>query len=202
MRLLVDTDAFCRLAASGLLEEAAALFGVRIHECGRLPALPHMLRRGRLREAFGESVCDVLTSIANVMPSCGPPSAYWLDRLAALESVDPGEALLLATAAEAGLPVVINDKRALRALRQADGLPAALSGRVVVLEAILIALCDRFGAAAVRRRLSPVIAADRMVQVCFSPDNTDPEAALLSYYQHLSSEVTRGPERGQQEFDL
>ena len=45
MRLLIDSDAFCKLAASGLLSDAAALFN---GECGRLPALPHMLRRGQL----------------------------------------------------------------------------------------------------------------------------------------------------------
>lgn len=189
MRLLVDTDAFCRLAASGLLGAAADLFGASVGECGRLPALPHMLRRGKLREEIGASICDDLVGLANDMKPCGSPGAAWLDRLTGVESIDPGEAILLATAAEAELPVVMNDKRALRALRSVEGFLTPLSGRVVVLEAILIALCRRLGVAEVRHRIQPIAAMDRMVQVCFSPENSDPVAALQSYYEHLSGEV-------------
>jgi hypothetical protein len=106
-----------------------------------------------------------------------------------VESIDPGEALLLATAAEIGVPVLTNDKRALLALRSIEGFAAALSGRIVVLEAILIALCDRLGVEEVRRRIQPMISADQMVHVCFSAENLDPKVALLAYYEHVSAEV-------------
>lgn len=46
MNLLVDTDAFCKLGAAGLIEGATGVFGARLPDCGRPPALPHMLRRG------------------------------------------------------------------------------------------------------------------------------------------------------------
>jgi len=53
MRLLVDSDAFCKLAASDLLSDAAMLFDAELPDCGRLPALPYMLRRGGLpRDEF------------------------------------------------------------------------------------------------------------------------------------------------------
>jgi hypothetical protein len=81
------------------------------------------------------------------------------------------------------------DKRALLALRSIEGFPAALSGRIVVLEAILIALCDRLGVEELRRRLQPMMSADQMVQVCFSAENPDPKVALLSYYEHVSADV-------------
>lgn len=148
-----------------------------------------MLRRGRLREALGAPIADFLAPLANRMPSCRSPSAAWLDRLARVESIDPGEALLLATAAEIGVPVITNDKRALLAVRSIEGFPSALSGQIVVLEAILIALCDRLGVEELRRRIQPTMPADKMVQVCFSAENPDPRAALLSYYERLSADV-------------
>ena len=48
-RLLVDTDAYCKLGVAELLVDAVAVLGVAVDECGRLAALPFMLRRGRLR---------------------------------------------------------------------------------------------------------------------------------------------------------
>jgi hypothetical protein len=97
--------------------------------------------------------------------------------------------LLLATAAEIGVPVLTNDKRALLAVRSIEGFPEALSGRIVVLEAVLIALCERLGVGEVRRRLQPVVSTDQMIRVCFSAENPEPLAALTSYYRHLSAEV-------------
>ncbi len=68
MRLLVDTDAFCKLAVGGVLHDAIALLGADLSECGRLPALPHMLRRGGLRKKFGPKACDALLPVANEVP--------------------------------------------------------------------------------------------------------------------------------------
>ena len=51
---MIDTDAFCKLGTADLLTDAIGVLGVDIGECGRLAALPYMLRRGRLRRAFGD----------------------------------------------------------------------------------------------------------------------------------------------------
>lgn len=106
MRLLVDTDAFCKLAVGSVLRDAVELLGASLRECGRLPALPHMLRKGRLREMFGPQACDALLPVADAVPVVIRSSNAWLDRLAPIQDIDPGEAQIFAAAAELGLVVV------------------------------------------------------------------------------------------------
>lgn len=189
MRVLLDTDAFCKLGVGGVLRDAVSLLGADLSECGRLPALPYMLRRGRFRKVFGGDACDALIPVANAVPAVIQPSDAWLDRLTPIQAIDPGETQIYAAAAEKALILVSGDKRALRALKDVDGFPDALAGRIVVLEAILIALCDRLGPGEVRRRIQALAASDTMVQVCFSTGNSQPKDALLSYYRYLAAEL-------------
>lgn len=187
MKLLVDTDAFCKLQVAGLLDAAADLLVGGLGHCGRLQALPHMLRRGKLREHYGAAVCDALIPVATAMAVVPEPSDLWLDKLTPVPEIDAGEALIFAAASEKGFLVVTDDKRALRALKDLEGFAPALAGRLVVLEALLIALCDRLGVEEVRRRILPLAATDMTVQVCFSSGNPEPKEALLSY---LRSQMT------------
>lgn len=189
MKLLVDTDVFCKLGIAGLLEDTASIFDANLQECGRLPALPFMLRRGRLRKVFGEPACDVLISVADSMPEVPQPSVTWLEKLTAIETIDPGEVQLFAIAGESGLLFWSGDKRALRALKGVEDFIPALAGHVVVLEAIMLALCDRFGHEEIRQRIAPLALVDRIVEVCFSNGNPDPYNALLSYYEALANEL-------------
>ncbi len=189
MKLLVDTDAFCRLGVAGFLQDAARLLGANLQEWGRLPALPYMLRKGGLRKLFGAPACDLLIPVADAMPVVLEPSVTWLEKLTPIDAIDPGEAQVFAAGAEFGLIVVSGDKRALRAMTDVEGLADALSGRIVMMEAILLALCDQLGTEEVRRRITPLAASDKMVQVCFSTGNPDPREALLSYYKSLEADV-------------
>jgi hypothetical protein len=69
MRLLSDTDAFCKLSAIGLFRDAAKVLGGEPGEVARLPALPHMLRRSRgLRKQLGDTLADSLVSLAEAQP--------------------------------------------------------------------------------------------------------------------------------------
>ena len=120
MRLLVDSDAFCKLGASDLLREAAACLDAKLQECGRLPALPYMLRRGGLRRTYGTAVCERLIPLAESMPPVQQAPNPWLDQLVPIPAIDPGEAILLATAADLQLPVLAGDMRSLRALKNLD----------------------------------------------------------------------------------
>lgn len=189
MKLLVDTDAFRKLAASGLLHAAVNLLGANPNECGRLPALPHMLKRGQLRSANGSAGCDQMIPIALSMPIVLQADDIWLDKLTQVQAIDIGEAQLFAVGAETGALVMTGDKRALRALKNIADFPDALAGRIVALEAILIALCDRLGPENVRQRVQVLAPSDRMVQSCFSTGNSDPRDGLLSYYGELKGEV-------------
>ncbi len=189
MKLLFDTDVFCKLHVAGLLSETVGLFAAGLGDCGRLAALPHMLRRGKLRNRLGGDACDALIPVAEAVPVIPQPSDTWLDELIPLEGIDVGEAQIFAAAAETGLLVISGDRRALRALKDIERFASALIGRIVVLEAVLIALCDRLGADAVRAHVSTLAAADRMVHVCFSGGNPNPREALISYYETLATEL-------------
>lgn len=189
MKLLFDTDAFCKLGIASLLEGTAHIFGATLQECGRLPALPRMLRKGGLRKHYGGSVCDALIPVANALPVMANPAVTWLEKLTAVAAIDPGEAQIISVAAEQGQPFVTGDKRALKALKGIADFVPALEGRVVVVEAVLLALCDRIGQEEMRRRMASLAIADRMVDVCFSSGNPDPSSALLSYYQALEREL-------------
>ena len=109
----------------------------------------------------------------------------WLDMLIQVQSIDIGEAQLFAAGAERGLIVITGDKRALRALKDVPNFPDALSGRIVVMETILIALCDKFGSEEVRLCVNVLAKSDKMVQICFSSGVSDPLDGLLSYYNDL-----------------
>ena len=189
MRLLVDSDAFCKLAASDLLSDAAALFDAELQECGRLPALPYMLRSGGLHRTYGAAVCERLIPLAESMPPVQQVSNLWLEQLAPIPAIDPGEAILFATAADLQLPVLSGDLRSLRALKYLDRFPEVLAGRIVLVEAVLLALCGHLGAAAVRARVEPVRRADTVMRICFSPGVREPELGLRSYLRDRRSDL-------------
>jgi len=186
---LVDTDIFCKLGISELLPKAIGLLGADIKECGRLAALPHMLKRGSLTKTFSFQQCEDLIPIAQSMPVVDQVDDVWLDKLTQVQSIDIGEAQLFAAGAENGLIVMTRDKRALRALKNISGFPESLAGRIVVMEAILIALCDEFGSDDVRQCVRDLIALDKMVQICFSSSVSDPVEGLMSYYASLKVEL-------------
>ena len=157
-RLLVDSDLFAKLGIAGLLGRLLEFLGVELAECGRLPALPHMLRRGGIPALYGSDRCERLVPTADQMGVIPPASTSWLARVAGVSQIDAGEAQLFASAAEHGLLIVTGDKRSVIAMSQLDAFPAALSGRIISMEAALLALCGRLGAEPVRAALAPLVA--------------------------------------------
>jgi hypothetical protein len=189
MKVLVDTDAFCKFGLAGLLTDALASLGAQLTDCGRLPALPHMLRRGSVPKRFGAENCKALLPTAESIEPLQPSNSVWLDRFASVPGIDPGEAQLFSAAADERFLVLSGDKRALRAVSQVAGAPQALSGLIVVLEAVLIALHESVGVDALRARVAPLRAFDTTVGICFSDGNPDSLSAVWSYYNSLASEV-------------
>ena len=169
--------------------DAIQLLGADLSTCGRLTALPYMLARGRLRKTYGPEVCERLIREVLGMPTIGAPSGPLLDQLAAIPSIDPGEAQLFAVSAASDSLVLTGDKRALTSLKQIPDTSNVLSGRVVVFEAILLALCDLLGSELVRQRIQRVLSLDKVVQVCFSTGNQNPQRGLESYFRDLACNV-------------
>ncbi len=188
MQLLIDTDIFCKLGVAGLLDEALAVLGTSREGCARLAALSYMLRRGRLVRLYGQERCAALASVAEAMPVAAIPGAGAMDLFVQIPAIDAGEAQLLALVAEHGLVLLSGDKRALREVRAAEALLPALAGRIVVFEAVLIALCTSLGVEEVRAAVES-LHDDQMIKVCFSSTNTDPVAALTSYLGALERDA-------------
>jgi hypothetical protein len=190
MKLLIDTDAFCKLGIAGLLPDAIRrIFDAEIPDCGRLAALPYMLRKGGLRRKYGEKACDDLISLADSMPVLPAANTTLLEKLVPIDEIDPGEAQILASAAGSDLIVLTGDKRAVRALTRVDGVTEFLSGRIAVLEAILLALHNELGEGQVRKCIAPLTQLDQVVKICFSEANPNAREGLLSYYGALAQEV-------------
>ena len=166
--------------------DALKVLGISMNECGRLAALPYMLRRGGLRRKFGDDACGALAHLAEGTPLAIQPSEAWLNPLVSAPAIDPGEAQLLAASAEHGVMLLTGDKRALHGVREIPGYAEALDGRIVVLEAILAELCTMLGSSSVRSRIQPLMEVDIAVRVCFSGTSTDPLVALRSYYEDLA----------------
>jgi len=189
MPLLVDTDGFAKLGVAGLLAPLLELLGVELTDCRRLPALPHMLRRGGLPRRHGQPACDALIGTAEAMGVAGTASTEWVARLVDVPQIDPGEAELLAYAAEHSLMLITGDKRALVAVAKVAGFADALAGRIVTLEAALVALCDRLGDGHVRTAVAPLLAKDITLRICFSDANSSPRPALVSYFESLKRDA-------------
>ena len=188
LRLAIDTDAYCKLGAAGLLAEAIQTFGASIQECGRLPAVPYMLQKGRLRTTLGERTSDYLASLAQTMPILPEPGLRWLEAMAPVHTIDPGEAQLLAASADYGLLVITGDKRALNSIRDIPSLPEALDGRLVTLEAILIQLYHRLGVAVLQDKIEVLMHLDGTVRACFL--SSSPLDGLWSYFTDLERETS------------
>jgi hypothetical protein len=189
MRILIDTDLFCKLGITSLLQDSLRLLGATIEDCARLPALPYMLRRGTLPKRYGSLSCERLAVLADTMPALPAAGAEWLDQLTPLVDINAGEAQLFAAAAERPSFVITGDNRALRALKTLETFASALARHIVVLEALLLALCDDLGHQEVRRRVELLVPIDKATRVWFSPENSDPREALVSYYNSLVADL-------------
>ena len=87
MRLLVDTDVYCKLSVSNLFLDAIHLRGADSNTCGRLAALPHMLAKGRLKRTYGSTQCDKLIPVVLSMPTVICTNDSLIDTLVAIPSI-------------------------------------------------------------------------------------------------------------------
>ena len=187
VQLLFDSDAFCKLGLAGLLEPCARLFGVTLQECGRLPGLPHMLRRGRLVRKYGVKTCTQLLSLCECMPIVPRVDGPTLTTLAAQPGIDPGEALLFAQIAEHGGRVVSGDKRCLASLSGIPDLHRRLDRRIAIIEGVLLELCARRDPEEMRDSVRLVRPYDTTIDICVLPNGFLSVEGLQSYYCDAAS---------------
>lgn len=189
MRLLVDSDIFCKLVAAGLFEDAAKLVGGDAPTVECLAALPHMLRKGRLRKQLGDEAADSMLKIAEALPVVPAPPSQMASLLTGRDDVDPGEVHLLSVAANEDVLLLTGDKRALKAVSSEPFIVSKLTGKVVSFEAILLALVHSKGDAFVRKRLRERLSTEKMVVSCFSDGNPSSASCLESYFKDLRQTV-------------
>ena len=187
--LLIDSDAFCKLGVSGLLYDSLGVLGVPIPQCRILPALPHMLRKGRLRNSLGEELADYMSRQVEAFSQADEPNIEWLESLIHLPELDSGEARLMALAAERGHLLVTGDKRAMRSLGHLPEYVSALDGSVIALEALVAQMCMTLGEETIRLRIHPTTLIDKIIAICFSPSNPHPLEGLKSYLSDLQASV-------------
>lgn len=186
--VLIDSDAFCKLGICDLIDAVATSLGATKEDCRRLPALPHMLKRGALHRSYGSDDSERLRSLAETFQPIPEVGAQWLDQLTNATDVDPGEALLFAASIENDALAVTGDKRAIRAVSKLSDVAFALTGRIVTLEAALDALCADTGSDSIRTAVAPLAERDPTVQVCFS-EGSDPREGLASYQRELGESL-------------
>jgi hypothetical protein len=188
MQALLDSDQFCMLAMSGLLDDACTILGGDISACARLPALPYMLKRGRLRAKYGD-LCDGVIALAKSIPEVPDAKPELVNLLIGRHDIDVGEAQLFAVAAETGAYVTTGDKRALNSLKDVEPFPTLLHGRIVCTEAMLRELCSKLGYREVVRRLTPIRHTSGVLAICFGGMDPDPRSGLESFRRALNEEV-------------
>jgi hypothetical protein len=71
------------------------------------------------------------------------------------------------------------------ALRACPAILPALAGRVVVLETVLMELCDTLGVDDVRAQIAPTLAIDTTLRVAFGSKSESPIVLLRTYFDDL-----------------
>lgn len=197
-RLLIDNDIFILLAGCGLLADTVALLGFAPEECARLDTLPYFLCGRKVARHYPQPIRDAALAACQEMPPV--PSDFdpaIVERLAAVQNMDAGEALLFAIlAAQPASLLTSGDKRALVAAASAPAiadLRPLFAGRVICLESIYALLVRLYGATSLAARLAPVIPFHKTTSILFSPGvvalQGDVEAGLDSYVTLLRDQV-------------
>lgn len=165
----------------------------------RLEPLLYMLKEsGRLSKDYPQAIRERAAAwCSQIDPILSRPSHPDFAQLLMVRDIDPGEALLLAAAAERpGSLVATGDRRACRALKAAEGLEAlraGLQGKLVCLETALWLLLEHKGFPDLVRVLTQVRKYNRTLSVLLSQGELTPEEnfreGLASYWRELQAEL-------------
>ncbi|MDB6172077.1 MAG: hypothetical protein JWL59_1388 [Chthoniobacteraceae bacterium] len=199
-QLLIDTDIFILLSGSGLFERVAAIFNLNRASLRRLPAVSRQLQKGN---KFKKNYPDIIRKLGIEAASTIHPietqisDASIANLLAAVDDIDPGEALLLGLLVEnKSWLLTTGDKRFLRALARSPSLYSvrnAVAGRIVCLETVIELLVGIEGIKPVAVAFTNVRDCNQTLSVIFSSgENTGEEhcrAGLESKIRDLESDI-------------
>ena len=204
-QLLIDSDAFTLLAATGLLERAIEHLGFVRDEARRLQPLPHMLRKGKFaKHKFTPAEAQAIEQWCDrIAPLRESPPADHLQVLTGIAGIDPGEAALFAWCRHNRSAIMLTgDKTALLAVsKKAPKFCKKLRGRIACLEQVLSAMVAENGVATVFSAVSARVEHHKTLTVCFSEVNRADQAqcqiALQDYVARLEGSL---PERSLYQF--
>jgi hypothetical protein len=170
--LLIDADAFAKLAHWNLLDELPRIFACSWEDMSVLPSVGHRAKRvveGKAdRLFFDKAAAERALRAIERMGTMPAPDTTSLEFLQNAPQIDAGEAVLFASAGDHGY-VLTGDKRALTALTKTATPPLAqrLQGRIVCVEQVLVRALDLMGFEQLRERVCPHRTIDKMVAAVF-----------------------------------
>lgn len=172
MKALLDNDFLWKVCAAGAFDHVLATLNLTRSDCYVLASLKAQLKRGtgKLCKKIGPAGVASLTSIVVGLATIPDDSAGpWLDRLAKVDGIDAGEALLFSyAAANDAVVLATGDKRAVRAIDSVADLAGALEGKVLILDHLLAHCCDKDGKEAAKERFRGLLSEDTATLVAFS----------------------------------
>lgn len=196
-QLLIDSDAFTLLGATGLLDQAIACLGLVRDEARRLQPLPHMLRKGKFaKQKFTPAEVHAIEQWCDrIAPLRESPPAEFMQVLTGIPGIDPGEAAMLAWCRHNRNAVLLTgDKTALLALsKKVPKFCKKLRGRMACLEQVLSSLVAAQGVVGVYSAVSVRVEHHNTLKVCFSElnraDQTQCQGALQGYIRRLEASL-------------
>jgi len=169
MKLLMDVDALAKFSNWNLVAHVPGALGFDTSQCATVSSLRYRAQQSVHKpdqKLFHTP--DAASQALEIIGQMCPLASLDPMQLAPFENIvgiDPGEAILFAEVlANPETFVLTGDKRALRALSGLEaGLRAGLSGRVVLIEQVLLRLLDQNDLEWVRRHVCPAKSLDKAV---------------------------------------
>lgn len=196
MALLIDVDAFSKLAHWRILPELPTLTGEQWGTMSTLGSLAFRAQRASIKPDMKlfQTTAAAQAAVVALSKMTGLPDveSKELSAFQDVVDIDAGEAVLLAVMSRnQDLRLLTGDKRALRSLSRADhGLRSQYTGRVILLEQAILCALELYGIHWLRERICAERGIDTAIEIvmgsrCDAPDQAVKDG-LLSYIQEMS----------------
>lgn len=167
--LLIDVDAFCKLAHWRILPHLPDLTGVPWSNIATVSSL-RFRARNALSKLDGKlfrtmAAAELVLESMEQMAELGEPESETLDAFALIPQIDVGEAILLAlVAADPVACLLTGDKKALKALAVHD-CSSTVAGRVITLEQFMLFCLEKKGEEWFKKHVCPFKEIDTSIRL-------------------------------------